>query len=222
MTLTESETRALLASTALVLLAAVGRVLLAPAQPDVVQRGLSVVTEVDAALAVAESIRAEEERRRRPLAEGERIDINSADEIELDRLPGVGPALARAILAYRQREGPYWGLEELERVPGLGSSTVRRLAPYTTLPAAGSSGAPGGGAGRSPTAGPPGAAVVDLNRASVKELEALPGIGPTRATAIVRWRGEHGSFETVEDLLEVPGIGPATLERLRALVGVGP
>ena len=71
-------------------------------------------------------------------------------------------------------------------------------------------------------AGPPGTAVLDLNRASVKELEALPGIGPTRAGAIVRWRGEHGSFRTVDDLLEVPGIGPTTLERLRALVGVGP
>jgi competence protein ComEA len=222
MTLTESETRALLASAVLVVLAAVGRVLLAPPGPGVAERGLSAVTEVDAALAVAESIRAEEERRRRPLAVGERIDINTASEIELDRLPGVGPALARAILAQRQREGPYWDLGELERVPGLGSTTVRRLAPYTTLPEAGSGGAPGGGAGRSRPAGPPGAAVVDLNRASLKELEALPGIGPARASAIVRWRGEHGSFRTVDDLLDVPGIGPATLERLRARVVVGP
>ncbi len=222
MTLTESETRALLASSVLVLLAAVGRLLLAPSDPGVADRGLAIVSEVDAALAVAESIRAEEERRRRPLAEGERIDVNTASEIDLDRLPGVGPTLAQAILDHRQREGPYWDLGELERVPGLGSSKVRRLAPYTTLPAAGSGGAPGGGAGRSGPAGPPGAAVVDLNRASAKELQALPGIGPARASAIVRWRGEHGSFQTVDDLLEVPGIGPATLERLRALVVVGP
>jgi competence protein ComEA len=188
----------------------------------VADHGLSAVTEVDAALAVAESIRAEEERRRRPLAAGERIDINTASEIELDRLPGVGPTLARAILAHRQSEGPYWDLEELERVPGLGSTTVRRLAPYTTLPASGGGGAPGGGAGMSRPVGPPGAAVLDLNRASAKELEALPGIGPARASAILRWRGENGSFATVDDLLEVPGIGPATLERLRALVVVGP
>lgn len=222
MTLSEAETRALLASAALVLLAAVGRVLLAPAGPPVTTPGMATVTEVDAALAVAESVRAEEERRRRPLAEGERIDINAAGEIELDRLPGVGPTLARAILDHRQREGPYWDLKELERVPGLGSSTVRRLAPYTTLPAAASGGAPGGEAGRSRPAGPPEAAVVDLNSASAKELQALPGIGPARASAIVRWRGEMGSFKTVDDLLEVPGIGPATLERLRALVFVGP
>lgn len=217
MTLTEGETRALLASTALVLLAAVGRLLLAPPEPGVADRGLAALTEVDAALAVAESIRAEEERRRRPLADGERIDVNTADEVELDRLPGVGPTLAQAILAQRQREGPYWDLGDLERVAGLGSSTVRRLAPYVTLPAAGS-GAPGGGAARSRPAAP----VVDLNRASAGELEALPGIGPARAGAIVRWRGEHGSFRTIDDLLEVPGIGPATLERLRGLVGVGP
>ncbi len=222
MTFTQSETRALLASSALVLLAALGRLLLAPPGPGVAERGLAAMTEVDAALAVAESIRAEEERRRRPLGKGERIDLNSADEVELDRLPGVGPALAKAILAQRQREGPYWNLGDLERVPGLGSSTVRRLAPFTTLPGAGGGGTSGSGAGRSRPAGQPGAVVVDLNRASAKELEALPGIGPARASAILRWRGEHGSFATVDDLLEVPGIGPATLERLRGLVVVGP
>jgi competence protein ComEA len=216
-TLTEGETKALLASSALVLLAAVGRVLLTPPAPGVAGSGLATVTEVEASLAAAESMHAEEERRQRPLAPGERIDLNTAGEVELDRLPGVGPSLARAILVHRQREGPYSSLGDLERVPGLGSSTVRRLAPHTTLPAAGS-----GVSGRSRPPGPPGVGVVDLNRASVEELQALPGIGPTRAEAIVRWRGEHGSFRTVDELLEVPGIGPATLGRLRALVGVGP
>lgn len=224
MRLTEGETRALLASSLLVLLATLGRLLLAPPAIDVAAGGLEPVTELEAALAVAESIRAEEERRQRPLAPGERVDPNTAGEVELDRLPGVGPALARAIVADRQRRGPYWSLSDLERVPGLGSSRVGRLAPYTTLPqAAARRGGAGAEGGRSPPPGPqrPGTARLDLNRASVEELQALPGIGPARASAIVRWRGEHGSFQTLEDLLEVPGVGPATLERIRALVGVG-
>ena len=63
---------------------------------------------------------------------------------------------------------------------------------------------------------------LDLNRASQAELEALPGIGPKRASAIVRWRVEHRPFVELEDLVKVPGIGPATLERLRPLAVVRP
>ena len=57
----------------------------------------------DSALAAAESVFTEVERRRQPLGRDERIDPNLADEAELDRLPGVGPVLARAIVRHRQR-----------------------------------------------------------------------------------------------------------------------
>jgi competence ComEA-like helix-hairpin-helix protein len=61
----------------------------------------------------------------------------------------------------------------------------------------------------------------DLNRASREELELLPGIGPVKADRIARWREEHGRFGSLEDLLEVHGIGPITVERLRGLVFAG-
>lgn len=63
---------------------------------------------------------------------------------------------------------------------------------------------------------------LDLNTASVEELERLPGIGPRTAQAIVDYRLKHGPFRRLEDLLAVPGIGPATLERIRPLVTLGP
>ena len=69
-------------------------------------------------------------------------------------------------------------------------------------------------------AGAGSSAPVDLNRATPAELEALPGVGPATATAIITWRTENGGFRRVDDLLEVPGIGPARLERLRPLVRV--
>jgi len=219
--LTEGETRALLASSLLVLLAALGRVLLQPPAPSVGASGLGEAGDVDSALAVAESAYAAERRRGVALAVGERIDPNRADEAELDRLPGVGPALARAIVDSRREEGPFRSLRDLERVPGLGSIRVRRLASHLALPGSAAEGVPGLEAGGSGRPGP-GPGRLDLNRASLEELEALPGIGPARARAIARWRAEHGSFGTLEDLLEVPGIGPATLERLKPLVGVGP
>lgn len=61
---------------------------------------------------------------------------------------------------------------------------------------------------------------VDLNTASESELEALPGIGPVMAKAIVAWRTTHGRFTDVTQLGQVDGIGPARLARLRELVKV--
>ena len=56
---------------------------------------------------------------------------------------------------------------------------------------------------------------LDPNRSSEEELDRLPGIGSQVAGAITRYRSEEGGFRRPEDLLEVPGIGPATLARIR-------
>jgi competence protein ComEA len=62
---------------------------------------------------------------------------------------------------------------------------------------------------------------LDLNTAGVVALVVLPGIGPTRAEAIVQHR-QSDPFRSVDDLLQVHGIGPKTLEKLRPFVHVGP
>ena len=54
-----------------------------------------------------------------------------------------------------------------------------------------------------------------INRASASELEALPGIGPSKAAAIVTYREEQGEFKQVEDLLQVSGIGQKSVEQLK-------
>jgi len=59
------------------------------------------------------------------------------------------------------------------------------------------------------------AGVLDLNHASAVDLEQLPGIGPSLAAAIVLYREENGPFLAVEDLINVPGIGPTRLSQLR-------
>ncbi len=56
---------------------------------------------------------------------------------------------------------------------------------------------------------------IDLNRASVAELEELPGVGPVLAARIVEFRELNGPFSAVEDLLDVGGIGEAKLEAMR-------
>ena len=62
--------------------------------------------------------------------------------------------------------------------------------------------------------------VIDLNTAGVADLERLPGVGSTRAQAIVEYRQEHGAFRSVDDLLKVDGIGPGILEKVRPYVSV--
>jgi competence protein ComEA len=61
---------------------------------------------------------------------------------------------------------------------------------------------------------------VDVNHATVEELDELPGIGPTTAAAIVDHREQNGPFATVDDLEAVRGIGPAKLDAIRDLVTV--
>ena len=60
--------------------------------------------------------------------------------------------------------------------------------------------------------------IIDLNTAAPEDLERLPGIGPAKAEAIAAYRTEHGPFRTVDQLMEVSGIGEATLEALRPYI----
>ena len=105
---------------------------------------------------------------------------------------------ARLNLAGRLSDG------EAIIVPRAGEPPVEFEAPASS----GAKGLSGGSSG-------PAGSVVDLNRATVEQLEELPGVGPATAAAIVRYRQSNGSFESVDGLLDVAGIGPAKLEALR-------
>jgi competence protein ComEA len=59
---------------------------------------------------------------------------------------------------------------------------------------------------------------VHLNTATVEQLDELPGVGPVTAQKILDYREQHGAFSAVDDLDAIPGIGPARLEQLRELV----
>ena len=62
---------------------------------------------------------------------------------------------------------------------------------------------------------------LDLNLAEVADLEQLPGLGATLARRIIRWRRDHGGFTSVDQLLEVNGIGESKLEAIRDYITVG-
>lgn len=176
-------------------------------------------------------------RRARPLARGERVDVDRASAAELDRLPGIGMGLARRIVAHRQRYGPFGGLEGLDRVPGVGPALLADLkdavafSGRTRSPAGPPDSSPSPSAspyspGSSPsTIGPQPPApnpspAIDLNTAPAAALQALPGIGPAKADAIVAYREAHGPFASIEGLLAVPGIGRSILARINGLAEV--
>lgn len=87
-------------------------------------------------------------------------------------------------------------------------------------PVAGAAAAPGGPAlPGAPAAGSgaPGAPV-SLNAATLEDLDTLPGVGPVTAQAILDWRTQNGGFTSVDELLDVDGIGPKTFEKLKPMV----
>lgn len=97
--------------------------------------------------------------------------------------------------------------------PGPDPAAEPGAAPPGAAPT-GEGAAPGGG-GRAGAGG-----LVNLNSADAAALDALPGVGPVTASAILSWRATNGSFSSIDQLTEVDGIGPATLARLRPLVTV--
>lgn len=155
--------------------------------------------------------------------------------VGLVRTPGLvtlAPG-ARIDDALKAAGGPLDGADtiglNMARQVGDGEQIVVGIAPAEGQPAAlGSSVRSGSGAAARPaapgkpaptTSAKPGEAV-DLNTATVQQLDALPGVGPVTAAAIVAWRDANGKFSSVDQLAEVDGIGPARLDKLRRLVRV--
>jgi competence protein ComEA len=138
------------------------------------------------------------------------------------RRPGVVtvPAGARVIDVLKAAGGPLPGVDlgMLNLARKVADGELVAVGEPASVPdgsAAAGGGAPSGGNTAGGPAGP-----VDLNTATLAELDTLPGVGPVLAQRILDWRTEHGQFATVDQLSDVPGIGDARLAQLRNLVRV--
>lgn len=201
-----TDSRALLAATGLLALATVVRVTLAPDSAEVSWHPAAVDRTAETlgqARAEVDQALQREAEAARPLGPRERIDINLADEPSLRRLPGVGPSRATAILRDRKSRGRFAMSRDLARVQGIGEGLVARLEPHLNY-----------GSHAETSSRRPNSQRIDINRAQIKELEQITGIGPVLAARIVAFRARNGRFKTLDDVLDVPGIGPSMLENL--------
>lgn len=167
---------------------------------------------------------AAEEKKDSPTgAASARVNLNTATVEELQTLPGVGPALAKEILAAR----PFKAVEELEKVKGLGQSRVQSLRSLVTVEPTAK--LPASGAAKAAVASPrpttatkpaltPGK-LVNINKAPKAELDLLPGIGPVKADAILEYR-KANPFKSKEDIMKVRGIKEGEFAKIKGLITV--
>ncbi len=170
-----------------------------------------------------------------------RIDLNRADRAQLLQLPGAGENLVGRVEAYRREHGGFHTVDELRRVSGIGPVLLERWRPLVYVSSAdgdedaepasdGTAPAPRVVRAARPEDVPPTVRAggkqplgpgeyIDVNRASLTELQRLPGVGPALAARIVEARTRK-PFAAVEDLRHVSGIGAKTLDKLRPHIRV--
>jgi competence protein ComEA len=137
-------------------------------------------------------------------AAAEKVDLNSATQSQLEDLPGVGTATAKKIIAGR----PYKSVDDLSK-SGISKTEIAKITPLVSVAASNESPVPAAQSGNV-------AEKIDLNAASQKELEELPGVGPATANKIIASR----PYKSVDDLARA-GVSKSEISKLTPLVSVG-
>jgi competence protein ComEA len=137
----------------------------------------------------------------------ERLDLNAASEEELMELPGVGTATARKIIAGR----PYKSVEGLAKA-GVPEATIEKIKHLVIVHRTATEKSKAAAEKVATETGEP----LDLNKASVTDLQTLPGIGPALAREIVAAR----PFKSVDELERIKGLGPAKIAAIKDRVTV--
>jgi competence protein ComEA len=150
-----------------------------------------------------------------------KVNLNTADLATLEALPGIGAATAKAIVAAR----PLKSIDDLDKIRGLGKNRIdalRDLVIFGEEPAhTAAKPAPAPAASKTTattkaTPKTPAGQKVDINTAAKEDLDALPGIGPVKAQAIIDAR----PFKTIEDIMKVKGIKDGEFSKIRDLITV--
>ncbi|MEJ5256863.1 MAG: ComEA family DNA-binding protein [Fervidobacterium sp.] len=159
------------------------------------------------------------------------IDINTASLEELQTLPGIGPSKARAIVKYREKQ-QFSKIEDIMNVPGIGEKTFEKLKDRIKVSIPNNQSLQNtnqtlvtNNAENQPTntySTPPSInkteQKININTAGIEELQKLPGIGPAKAQEIINYRTKNGPFRSIDEIMNVKGIGEKTFEKMKDMI----
>lgn len=129
------------------------------------------------------------------------IDINTADTTEYSSLPGIGAALARRIVNFREKLGGFYRVEQVGETYGVPDSTFQKIKPYLQI-------------------NNPVLKKLNINTASFEILSAHPYIKYTMAKNILSFKKQHGNFNKTEELQKIMNISPGDYEKIKYYITV--
>jgi len=146
------------------------------------------------------------------LPDGSRVD---------DAVDAAGGLLAEADansvnLAARLEDG-----QQID-IPSIGGTTLSGTMPSGFPPVPSATSAPFAVVATLTPTAVSSASLININTATLQQLDSLPSIGPVTAQSIVTYREQHGAFQHIEDIMNVSGIGPVTFDKIQNLITVGP
>ncbi len=181
-------------------------------------KNISSILDADSTSTIKDSLKKVVEKSHEPMM----ININIADIETLAELPGIGPAKAQAIYEYKTEHGTLSSLIELTNIKGIGKKTLAKLLPYLEMIgdsvevyAFVADDSPSSNAASSDITD-----IININSATIEQLQNLSGIGEKKAQAIIDYRNEHGSFQTIEEIMNVKGIGQGIFDKIKNRIEV--
>jgi len=139
-----------------------------------------------------------------------KVNINTANKTELQKLKRIGPKKAERIIQYRLEHGDFKRIQDLTKVKGIGKKTVENLKDdieiTTKIKLNDESDNPEG--------------KININLAEIDEFSMMPGIGASKKKKIIEYREKNGFFKTKEELMNVKGIGEKIYEKISVFITV--
>ncbi len=159
--------------------------------------------------------------------EKQRIDINKASKSILMIELGINEDIAERIIRYRQEKGKISSIWELSKIKGISKSQLEKWKDYLNLGIVKSKQKEMrkrySSNNRKPiksNSGKHKGLKININKADLKELVKLPGIGVKTAEKIIKYRKEKGGFKNIDELIRIKGIGPKKLEKIKPYIRV--
>ena len=148
-----------------------------------------------------------------------RLDINLANSSQLAELNGIGPVLSKRIINYRNSLGGFSDVKDIANVYGLSPETFESIKPHLYVntyaaPRRQQRGQRVAEMRENPS--------IDINLATARELEQLPGIGKTLSNRIIKYRNIIGGFDNIEQLKQVYYLEPDVFEKISPMIFVNP